>query len=627
MPNNDREVFKNIDYKNTTKPIPQPSRINDIDMDHKFYDNIIETSENGTFDINSINSFTNISQSRDDVYNMLDIMSEDPTIAVALDIYASNVCETNDSGKVMWAESDDPKVLGMINHLLDQLNVDKNLFGWAHSLIKYGDLYLRLLRDSEYNPDIFDEKDKLDLKEEIIIKAYKNNDHFAEYLEMHKNPAEVFDLQRYGKTSGYIRSHIVSRQSNDQISNYSTMYRYNFDQGDIDIFPATGFVHACLEDNSSRKTEEVSISNGEDADKYLYTVKRGQSILYNTFRIWRELSLLENAVLLNRITKSSIVRTVNIEVGDMEKPDVRNLLQRVKSMVEQKAAIGVGKTYEDYTNPGPIENIIYVPTHDGKGNITTSQIGGDVQSDDMKDVEYFKNKVLSSLGIPKQFIGFTEDSAGFNGGSSLTLISSQFAKNIKRIQNALIQAITDAINIILYDKGLTSYINNFTIKMQNPTTQEEKDRRESKTNRLSDIQTTMSILGEVQDQKIKLNILKSLMSEVITNTDVISYIQDEIDRIEATEEEEKAQASGGELGEDNSDMGSEGGLSPSDTLSDMGFDFSGGEVSGGPEMAIENPSSPEPAPEESFYNNKGGDLLNEESLPTWNDLNRSYTDK
>jgi len=104
--------------------------------------------------------------------------------------------------------------------------------------------------------------------------------------------------------------------------------KYQFDKNDVDIYPATEYVHACLSDNSSRVTEEVDITSGED--KLTYKVKRGQSILYNIFRVWRELSLLENSVMLNRITKSSIVRTVSVEVGDMEKSDVRNLLQRIK---------------------------------------------------------------------------------------------------------------------------------------------------------------------------------------------------------------------------------------------------------------------------------------------------------
>ena len=614
-------AFNNIDYKNKAIPVPNPPRINDIDVDGTLYQNIIEASENSTIDLSNINNFTAVSQSRDDVYNMLDIMAEDPMIGVALSIYAADACEPNDSGEIVWAEADDEKVLGMVKHILDQFNIDKNAYGWVYSLVKYGDLYLRLLRDSEYNLGVFNKykKEADQLNEDITIKAYKKSDHYANYLEKQANPAEVFDLQKYGKTVGYIKTNIVSRTNNgtgDAVTNYNPFYQYNFDQGDIDIYPATDFVHACLEDNTTRNTEEVKISNTTDdqeAEINTYSVKRGQSILYSLFRIWRELSLLENAVMLNRITKSSIIRFVNVEVGDMEKSDVRALLQRIKSMMEQKAAINKsGGTYEDYTNPGPVENTLYIPTHDGKGAITTGEMGGQVNNDDLNDINYFRNKVFAGLGIPKQYMGFTDDNTGFNGGTSLSLISSQYAKTIKRIQNAFIQAITDAVNLILLDKGLTSYINAFTIRMQIPTTQEEKDRKENASNYINTISSIMSLLTDIEDAATKLKILKSLLSTVVTDPDVMTYIQQEIDKLENPER--STEEGGGEMSTEEDMFGGEEMEEP-----EVGREEAGMEPMG------EMEATPE-APEESFYHS-AGELLNEDNnLPSWKDLGVSYLD-
>jgi len=127
-------------------------------------------------------------------------------ISAAVNIYASDACEPNEDGHIVWAESDDELAAGMVNHLLDVLNVDKNIYDWVYSLVKYGDLYLRLFRQSEYEDDIFQERK---LNEDVILKKYKNEDHFAEYMEMHNNPAEIFDLQKLGKTVGYINAHVV----------------------------------------------------------------------------------------------------------------------------------------------------------------------------------------------------------------------------------------------------------------------------------------------------------------------------------------------------------------------------------------------------------------------------------
>ena len=80
-------------------------------------------------DINKINAFTGISRSRDQVYDLLDMMSEDPVISSALEIYASDVCEPNEQGRIVWPESSDPRVLGACDMILDMLNVDKNSYG------------------------------------------------------------------------------------------------------------------------------------------------------------------------------------------------------------------------------------------------------------------------------------------------------------------------------------------------------------------------------------------------------------------------------------------------------------------------------------------------------------------
>lgn len=83
------------------------------------------------------------------------------------------------------------------------------------------------------------------------------------------------------------------------------------------------------------------------------------------YKIWRELNLLENSLLLNRLTKSSIVRILNVEVGDMPKEQVGPHLLGIKNLIEQKTAINTGTSLNEYNNPGPIENNIYVPVHNG----------------------------------------------------------------------------------------------------------------------------------------------------------------------------------------------------------------------------------------------------------------------
>ena len=542
-------------YNRKIKSMPrQPQEIG-VDTKNTFFDNIINAGLNSKIDISEIESFTQASQNRNLIYDLLDTMCEDPTISAVLETYAEDATEYNDNGQIVWCESSNSDVASYVTYLLETMNVDKNIYKWVHSLCKYGDLYLRLYRESDYKDDpifkdynidddrfIYSKKDdKKALNEDIKVVAYSKNDKYVHYIEMCPNPAELFELTKFGKTHGYIKAESMTKAKTDNIQ--IPIYQYKFKQKDIEIFDAKTFVHACLEDNSSRIPEEVDIFldddklNSDSSESSMnYTVKRGQSLFYNVFKIWRELMLLENSILLNRLTKSSITRVIGVEVGDMPKEQVGPHLQGIKNLIEQKSAINVGKSMTDYTNPGPIENNIYVPTHNGIGALSTQQVGGDVDVKSLADVDYFKNKFWGSVRIPKMYFGDTDDAAGFSGGESLSLISSRYAKMIKRIQNTIIQAITDAINLMLIDKGFNSYVNQFTIKMQPPATAEERDRRENLSNKIGVVSDIMGLLNDVEDAASKLKILKSLLSNVLTEPEVMDILQKEIDRLENNEE-------------------------------------------------------------------------------------------
>ena len=253
--------------------------------------------------------------------------------------------------------------------------------------------------------------------------------------------------------------------------------------------------------------------------------------------------LLQNSVLLNRVTKSSIIRLLNVEVGDMDRNQVQPLLQGIKQLVEQKAALNTNNSMSEYTNPGPIENTIYVPSHNGKGVISASQIGGDVDVKSLADLDYFDDKLFGALRVPKAYFGKTDDGAGFNGGTSLSIISSRYAKMIKRIQNTIIQAITDVINIMLVDKKLDRYINKFQIRMQAPTTQEEIDRRDNTASKIQITRDVMDICSDISSDTIKLKILKTLLSTSLPDSEITQLLQEQIDEIEKEKESDEPEIS------------------------------------------------------------------------------------
>lgn len=546
--NNDDSVYLDQPdvYHKETIAVPAPERGFGVDTKNTVFHNIINAAIGGQLDVNSLQSFTSITQSRNTVYGLLDSMCEDATIAAVLETYAEDATEYNDEGQIVWAESSDANIQKYVQFLLDTMNVDKNIYSWVYSLCKYGDVYLRLYRESDWKQaDLFDDtKTKEQLNEDIKIKAYSQNDHYVNYMEMCPNPADIFELTKFGKTYAYINAPSnpsANNQMNGSAYQLQGAMSYKFKKGDVDLHGPMDYVHACLQDNTSRTPEKIQIFTGEseeDSDSLTYTVKRGQSLLYNVFKNWRELQLLESSILLNRVTKSSIIRMISVEVGDMPKEQVGPHLAGIKALIEQKAAIKVGSSISEYTNPGPIENNIYIPTHEGIGAITTSQIGGDVDVKSLADLEYYQDKLFGALRVPKQYFGVTGDGAGFDGGKSLSVISSRYGKMIKRIQNTIIQCLTDAINLMLVDRGLKSYVNEFNIRMLAPTTQEELDRRENVAGKVQLTSDIMNMLSDIEDTQTKLKILKSLLSNILTNGEVIGFIQDEIDKLEAQNDAE-----------------------------------------------------------------------------------------
>lgn len=612
-------------------PVPKPETNIGIDTDDEFYQSLIDASSSAAIDITQFDDFSHVSQSRETLYQVLDTMAEDSMVSAMLETYTEDATEPNEQGQIVWAEASDSAIAKYVGFLLTSLNVDKNIYKWVHSFIKYGDLYLRLYRQSDFQGDLFDDDENdpsksktrlhekfthLDesenseqrLDEQVFIKAYEPSDRLVNYIDDVANPGEMFELTRFGKSYAYVKANSTPMMSNSDSSNSRLTQPYRFRRKDVQIYNAVTFVHASLQDDTPRVPEQLQLYRNEldiedpDTSPYIYTVRRGQSILYNAYKIWRQMMLLENALLLNRLTKSSILRVIEVEVADMPKERIRPHLQRIKSLIEQKTSITDGDSMSEYTNPGAMENNIYIPTHGGVGAINTQQIGGDVNVKDIADIDYFRNKFYGCMKIPKQYMGDTDDSTGFNGGTSLSIVSSRYAKTVKRIQSAMCQALTDAVNILLIDRGLDNYVNKFSICMQPPVTQEELDKRDNTSSKVQLSSDVMNLVDGIEDEIVKLKILKALLSHAITNTEVIDLLQQQIDDLELQQAEESTPDDDLDMGGDDSfdfDSGSS-----FDDSSDFGdFDFT--DDSGSDDLDFNNDTESE-----------GG----EDKLPTPSDL-------
>ena len=282
-------------YGKKLNPVAPPQRNIGIDLDAEFLYQLAGEGVSSHVDIAKIDAFSQVSQNREVIYQLLDTMAQDPTIASVLEVYAEDATETNDDGRIVWVESDDSDCAKYITYLLDTMGVDKYIYKWTYSLCKYGDLYLRLYRNSELEDGLFNEKENKEnerkqklreevetykelhegalpskeelqqMNEDVIVKIFSKDDKYSHYVEAASNPAEMIELTKFGKSYAYIKAPTINT-STKKDNLMSSQYLYSFQRKDVEVFEATEYVHASLEDDSSRNPEEVEIPPREKRD-------------------------------------------------------------------------------------------------------------------------------------------------------------------------------------------------------------------------------------------------------------------------------------------------------------------------------------------------------------------------
>jgi hypothetical protein len=491
----------------------------------------IHSTENSSLiDLDAVNKFRTLSADRQERYTEFEGLLKDATIAAAIEMYADDSTQYDyRTGKVIWAESDDNDIEKAANRLINVLNLNEKAWTHIYALCTYGDVYLRLYRDgdeSDYNEILDTSKTNQTL---IRVKPEDESRPIEEYIEYVDDPATMYDLQIKDNTAGFIR--MINTDAPSSSSYYSLYMHKTIDAGDVNVYDRKSFVHICLDGNIDRHPELVTLTNSKTGTTTVYKVKTGKSILADAYEASQTVKLLEDSMMLSRVTKSALIRILQIETGNIPKPEVEALLHRVKSLIEQGIAINKQNgTVSSYNSPGPMENIIYVPTKEGKGAITIETLGGDVNIRDIADIDYFNNKKLSALKIPKQYLNY-DAPEGLGNGTSLTKLSSRYAHTIMRIQNAYISGITRLLNIYFLDKDL-DYINKFTIKMVSPATIEDAERDEQLDTRLNQASSIIDMINGKTTEVGMLEVVKWIINEFLK----LSDIADILNKYPATED-------------------------------------------------------------------------------------------
>jgi hypothetical protein len=454
-----------------------------------------------------------------------------PEVSAALDIYAEESTTMSEKGEILTIYSESDRIKSILQDLFHtKMDINTNLQMWARGMSKYGDDFVYLKIDPE--------------KGIVGVQQLPN-------IEIERIEGAS------AKTSGPHDIKVPTRE-----------LRFQWKNKDLE-FQAWEVAHFRL--------------LGDDR-KLPY----GTSMLDKIRRIWKQLLLAEDAMLIYRTSRAPERRVFKIFVGNMDDKDIESYVQKVANKFKRSPIADPRNGQVDMRyNQMAVDQDYFVPVRDASQTMPIETLPGAQNLGEIADIEYIQKKMLAALRIPKAFLGFEEV---VGDGKNLALMDIRFARTINKIQKSLIQELNKVALIHLYLLGMEDELNNFTLSLTNPSAQSDLLRLEQwkeKVTLYKDATSDQSQVGilPVSHTWAKKNILGFSDSEVVldlqqqrleraigfelTNTQNIikrSGVFDEVDSKYGIpeEEREKLEASGALGGENpgggGMDMG--GGGSP-----------------------------------------------------------------
>ena len=359
---------------------------------------------------------------RPQLYSEYDVMDQDAIIASALDIIADECTLKNDMGEVLSIRSSNENIQKILYNLFyDVLNIEFNMWAWVRQMSKYGDFFLKMEIAEKYG----------------VYNVIPYTAFHIERLEGFnpKNPSEVkYRYSPDGLVNASSGLYAVTGAGNDQ--NGGIMFD-NYEMAHFRLIGDTNYL------------------------------PYGRSYLEPARKLFKQYTLMEDAMLIHRIARAPEKRIFYMNVGSIPPNEVDAFMQ--KTISNMKRTPYVDKQTGDYNLKFNMQNMMedfYIPV---RGNDTTTKIDTTkgLDYDGIQDVAYLRDKLFAALKVPKAFLGYDEN---IEGKATLAAQDIRFARTIDRIQRILVSELNKIALVHLYSQGYRDEaLTNFELSMQTPS--------------------------------------------------------------------------------------------------------------------------------------------------------------
>ena len=452
------------------------------------------------------------------MYRDADLMDAFPEIGAALDIVSEESTITNDKGMVVNVYSKSDRIKNILEDLfVNRLNIQLTGQMIIRAMCKYGNQFMLL-----------------DIDHKNGVKSWKQ--------------LPVFNVER------------IENGIQNPYGAGASIAVNGITKDDADM--STQFIW--LDDNQSQiPFRDWQIAHFRLLTNSLY-LPYGVSYLNAARRHWRMLSLMEDMMLIYRLERSIERRVYKIFVGAIDDADVGAYVERIAN------------EFKIRKNILSVDQDIFIPVRDENAPTPIDTLSAAQNMTALDDIKFVQNKVLTALRIPKSFLNFEE---GVGEGKNLALMDIRFTRTVNRIQQAFLMELTKVASIHLFLLGFNDELTNFTLSMNNPSTQAEQLEIENMQKKIDAVRDAVSDPGnglpvmsqtralkqimkwsekEIKENLEEIRLEKGIAAELEKTTQIIKKtgIFDTVDRIYgepgAEYMDEQQQGQGG--------MGADGGM-------------------------------------------------------------------